>query len=300
MVWSSSDESVAKVSETGEVTAVSAGDAIITATSGEAAGECSISVIDNPKIGDFYYSDGTYSTDLRTDKTPIGVIFWTGDPTAEDATLKAEHPECVNGLVVSLDGEEVTTWQPNYKDYGDMVDSWVQLNTEYTTVEAGMGNTPEDKLNHIVGYNNTKAIEAFNAASENASWPVVAVSGLPAYRDKVPVPENTSGWYLPSMKEYSLLCTGEQDIKENIWDISGGENYIQNGLFINERLSMVEGSKLLEMEQSFDSVAGTYWSSQEHTESMALKLFFRFGTVSTSDKDWQYQTNGRVRYILAF
>ena len=137
-------------------------------------------------------------------------------------------------------------------------------------------------------------------ASENASWPVVAVSGLPAYRDKVPAPENTSGWYLPSMKEYSLLCTGEQDIKENIWDISGGENYIQNGLFINERLSMVEGSKLLEMEQSFDSVAGTYWSSQEHTESMALKLFFRFGTVSTSDKDWQYQTNGRVRYILAF
>lgn len=128
----------------------------------------------------------------------------------------------------------------------------------------------------------------------------MAVSGLPAYRDKVPAPENTSGWYLPSMKEYSLLCTGEQDIKENIWDISGGENYIQNGLFINERLSMVEGSKLLEMEQSFDSVAGTYWSSQEHTESMALKLFFRFGTVSTSDKDWQYQTNGRVRYILAF
>lgn len=91
VVWSSSDESVAKVSETGEVTAVSAGDAIITATSGEAAGECSISVIDNPKIGDFYYSDGTYSTDFRTDKT----VVWSSSDT-DVATVSA------SGEVVAL------------------------------------------------------------------------------------------------------------------------------------------------------------------------------------------------------
>ena len=44
-----------------------------------------------------------------------------------------------------------------------------------------------------MGYNNTKAIEAFNLAEENASWKVEAVEYVVDYRTKVPAPETSNG-----------------------------------------------------------------------------------------------------------
>ncbi len=35
-----------------------------------------------PKIGDFYYSDGTWSADLKTEVNPIGVVFYVGEATS--------------------------------------------------------------------------------------------------------------------------------------------------------------------------------------------------------------------------
>ena len=301
VVWSSSDELVATVSETGEVTAVGAGNAKITAASGEISGECSVTVIGDPQIGDFYYSDGTYSPELDTDKTPIGVIFWVGDPGVSDPTLRADHPECINGLAVSLDGEFPTAWQSGNASYGKEVNDWVEDNTDFQEIIAGKtsGNSSDDLLNSIVGYNNTKAIEAFNAAPENAAWPVEAVSELAAYREKVPVPESCSGWYLPSTKELSLLCAGEID--GNIWgvgDFGGSGRYSERAALVNEKLAQIDGAMLLM--KDFTDPAVTYWASQEITSEYALNLFFRFGQMGHQLKDWQYGTNGRVRFILAF
>ena len=39
---------------------------------------------DELKIGDYYYSDGTWSTTLDSSKTPIGVVFYVGDPSVSD------------------------------------------------------------------------------------------------------------------------------------------------------------------------------------------------------------------------
>lgn len=300
VTWESSDESIATVDETGLVTAVAAGTATITAKSGEQQGTCELTVLNRPALGDFYYSDGTWSTELDKNKTPIGIVFYAADPSIQDATLRKDHPECMNGLVVSLDGEKATAWQPNFETYNGYVDSWVQANTGYETITVGTGDDKSDRLNHIVGYNNTKAIEAFNSAPENVTWPVEAVTGIEEYREKVPAPETTSDWYVPSPKELSLLCT-EQPYDNNIWDISGGGGaygwYNANRDFINSKLKQIEGALILEG----DSRAVTYVSSAEISEDTHIGIFFSYGTImGMNNKAWQFQTNQRVRYILAF
>ena len=90
------------MSAAGEVSAVSAGNVTVTASFKDLTAECEISVSDPEpaKVGDFFYDDGTWSSDLREDKTCIGVVFYTGNPALHDESLKREHPDCVNGLVI--------------------------------------------------------------------------------------------------------------------------------------------------------------------------------------------------------
>ena len=59
VTWSSSESSIAGVDDNGTVTAVSAGTAVITATTvnGRTA-ECTVTVQAAPMIGDYFYSDG--------------------------------------------------------------------------------------------------------------------------------------------------------------------------------------------------------------------------------------------------
>lgn len=296
VTWESSDESVATVDETGLVTAVAAGTATITAKSGEQQGTCEISVLNKPQVGDFYYSDGTWSTELDETKTPIGIVFYAGNPSEDDATLRKDHPECTNGLVVSLDGEKISAWQPNYDKYNKLVNDWTKANTNYETIIVANGVDKSDRLNKLVGYNNTKAIEAFNLADENKDWQVEIVTGIAEYREKVKAPESSSDWYVPSTKELSLLCSGPMD--RNIWDISSDP--CENRDYINERLNMINGALILEG----DSTPVCYQSSCEMESyryvSEAVSIFFRFGTVSANQKQWIYETNSRVRYILAF
>ncbi len=294
VTWSSSDTSVASVAQDGTVTAKSAGTAVITAAAGNKSDICNVVVAATPKVGDFYYSDGTFSTALDSQKTPIGVIFWLGSPTSKDPTLRAEHPDCQNGLVVSLDGEALSAWQSAAGEYNREVSPWITANTGYNSVKVvGGGGDGDPALNTISGYNNTKALEAFNAAPENSAWLVEAVQGLPAYRTRVPAPDSSSDWYLPSPKELSLLCSGEY--ASNIWDIFSDYD---NRDFINSRLSMVENTQLLGK-----AYYPLYLSSSELVASKFAGILFSNG-VSTPLWLKAYggleKYMGAVRYILAF
>ncbi len=95
--WTSSDETVATVDATGLISALATGNATITAECNGATAVCEVTVeapLPAPNIGDYFYSDGTWSAEIDESKSIIGVVFWTGDPTAEDAKLRADHPEC--------------------------------------------------------------------------------------------------------------------------------------------------------------------------------------------------------------
>lgn len=293
--WSSSNPDVAAVDETGLVVAIKEGVAEITAAAGDVSQSCHVSVAPAPaRIGDYYYSDGTWSTDLNNTKDVIGIVFWTGDPTADDPILAAQHPECVNGLVVSISGDTESAWQESYWDYivaedysmDACVGKWLQQNApEFMSIKTASG--IEDNLNKIVGYNNTKALEVFNEDPSNASWPVTAVEQVVGYREEVQAPGNSSDWYLPSPKEVSLMITGEWNA--NIYDISGTEVDMRD--LINERLATLDNAIMLSTDQT-----GYLSSSEDEWAYSVYGVFCYYGGISVFDKGTFY----RVRPVLAF
>lgn len=277
--WTSSDEAVATVDENGEVTAAGFGNAVITATADGVSAECEVEVIDPNalRIGNYYYSDGTWSLELDSSREVIGVVFWVGDPSADDASLKRDHPECVNGLAVSMGGDGSVNWQTGYKEYGKTLNEWVMANLDGfapVLAEYNAGSEP-DYMNMILGYNNTRAMEEFNAAPENSSWPCEAVRFIKDYAETVPLPEWCSGWYLPSIKELSLLCSG--DYAGDIREISYNNMQTANRDFINERLLMVEGANHI-------CTTCLFWSSTECSQPLSYCNHFEAGLVFRNNK----------------
>lgn len=285
VTWTSSESSIAGVDDTGTVTAVSAGTAVITATTVNGrTTECTVTVQAAPMIGDYFYSDGSWSTELDENKTPVGLVFYIGDITAEDAALATEYPDCTHGLVVSLNNTNAdgTTWQNAYESYGATVNSWVESNSGYGSInDASLAN----------GYNNTKAIEAFNADPANSGWPVEAVQEIVNFRGSHQV-ENTSDWYLPSAKEWMLLSAGQ--FEGDVMDVSSTANLdIINGLLG----SISDAEKIEGMNMGPFSIPGSFWSSTEH--SLEIELSYSSGGNITTDL-YKSGALAKVRPILAF
>ena len=257
ITWSSSDPTIATVSGSGQISALRAGEVTITAKAGQKEDSCAVTITAAPlSVGDFYYSDGTWSQSLDGGKEVIGVVFYVGDITQHDPLLKAEHPHCTHGLVVALDEQNETGWQTNYQTFNNTVGNWVVQNTEYETITSGYN--LEDNLNRPMGYHNTKAIEAFNSAEENAAWRVEAVDYVVNYRSQVAAPETSSGWYLGSSKEMSLLVSGEYG--QNIWDIRDQGISVENKKQVNKKLAMIEGALQIGTQIP---VMMFYWTSTE-------------------------------------
>ena len=228
----------------------------------------------DPLVGDYYYSDGTWSTELDASKTAIGVVIWTGDPAQDDPILKADHPECTHGLVLSSK-EFSGTWQENCGAYGQTIDAWRATNLpEYESlmywVEYYVTNGPIDKM---LGYQHTKAIKAFNEDPANSEWPVNIVSGIPAFNKDVPAPKTSSGWFLPSIKQMSCLNSGNLSSINNVFS------------------SIPEGNAM--------NAYGYYLTSTEYVDIMpnGVTLFqTMFFDAGSSNKNF----GNSYRYMLAF
>lgn len=288
--WESDNRGVAVVDRTGKVVALSLGDATITARSDNAEATCMVRVIERPEVGWFYYDDGTFSAQIDAEKRALGVIFWVGDPTENDEALRRDHPNCRNGLVVALndDGRNYH-WQSNYEQYGATVGEWIEANCpEYQTITSPWGE--DDAVNAIRGYNNTKAIEAFNAAPENSSWPVEVVERVVAYREEYPAPATCSDWYLPSVKECSLLLSGETE--GNVLNV---DNNITNLTTINYKLELLPDGRRIGREGFDDDI----WSSNERDYEYAFYLSCLTGKVWMNWKLYE-SDHHFVRCILAF
>ena len=165
--WQSTNKNVLSVDDSGNVTTLNLGCAAIVASSKGQKDSCWINVANPPAFGDYYYADGSYSSTLDLAKNPIGLVFWVGDPTADDAALKRDYPFCTHGLVVAFsDDQKGYHFQKNFRMYYKSLGYWIEANApEYETVTTKVDDFTI--LNLIRGYNNTKALEAFNAAEEN-------------------------------------------------------------------------------------------------------------------------------------
>lgn len=290
--WLSSDTRIATVDESGVVTAVARGSATITAVAEGTKAQCIVKVVRAAAVGDYYYSDGTYSATPNSGKTMIGVVFWIGDPTKDDAALLADHPGCTHGLVVALTHIPTTPWQSNFGAFDSMVGAWIDANTDYTDISSSWGQ--DVRRNSIAGYNNTKAIEAFNAASANSSWQVEAVQAAVEFRSQVAAPDGTSDWFLPGIKELTLLVNSEHD--GDVFDFNNiaRDKAGLNKAVINASLSAVDGADLI----GSDSWAYDFWSSTEWMVTQSYHVSSLTGMVMGGSKnDYQNQV---VRCVLAF
>lgn len=234
-------------------------------------------------VGDFFYSDGTWSSTLDVNKKPIGIVFWVGNATEQDAALKNDHPECIHGLVVGL-YQTRCEWQDNYSDMDMTVGEWIEENTDYATIESDYGlNQP---VNKIMGYNNTMAIDEFNDSDLGWDYEVIVGSKVSSTMSKTPAPASTSGWYIPSAKEVSLIISGPYD--GDIDDIGYEEpSLVANCALINSKLAEINGAV---------EISGVYWSSNEESERIVFTLQSKSGLLMESSKGG----SNLLRPILAF
>lgn len=291
--WQSSAPEVASVNGDGLITANAFGRAVISAVYGDESAECVATVLPQPQVGDYYYSDGSWSSELDKDKKVVGVVFWTGNPCEDDQILQEDCPNCVHGLVVSHCGDELTEWQGAWKAYDTTVCWWVNENLSgYAEMSCPIDGT-SGNLNKILGYNNTKAMELFNEARENVWWPVTIVEKLVDFRSSNPAPAISSGWYIPSIKELSIMSFGDYD--GNVGNTYPGRPSDRYEMLCG-RLARIEGAVEFEPSDPY-AETGYYWSSTEQTMVFAYDMPLDKGYVTSATKT---SRKVRVRYILAF
>lgn len=210
LTWESSNSSVATV-DGGRVKALSAGTATITAKSHHGVrSSCTVTVKARTtavSVGDYYYSDGTTSSELQSGKTPVGIVFALADPVGSDpATLGKDHSGCTHGLVVGLESYRTPFSRSAF------IDDYPLNVVAANAASEGMINMTNRTV--MCGYSNTKALKKWG------SWLVIDVCDDHAAEYKLP--SSTSGWYFPSLGEMELL----------------GDNYS----IVNEKLKAIDQS----------------------------------------------------------
>lgn len=293
VVFSSSDNNVADVSQDGVVTAISAGNALIYAKNGSATDQCTVSV-EKPdvRIGDYFYEDGTYSTVLRTDKKVIGIVFQTNHERigeTEKTVLAEKGIDVPHGLVMSLKNAAVGTAAWNSAPVTENI--WELKNCR----------TTEDCNADISGLFNYNAVKAIDEDfSDYPAFKAVADFSVAA-------PENSTGWFLPSVGQM-------YDFFANLGGLPGWEEVIDKdsenlAFYWPPQTELVTNlnSYLQELpETDYDKfiLNGSdqyFWTSSEVSARDARDWVFHSNGVILCY--WNYKTHSGicdVRPILAF
>lgn len=301
--WVSSDENIATVTD-GFVTAIGVGSAEITVTAKggkDVSATCQVTVAEaTPNIGDLFYEDGTFSPEFTTEHGKVlGVIFYIGDVTDVNPSLKTLFPDGTKGLVVSVATDAQKWWSRTFDLHSwsfnwatmDIVQSsehilydWVAENYKDADV------LNEDALN---GYENTCAYAAWNAHAkeeglEEEVWgetdseilPVIVevLEDLNTFRNgfyttsDVAIP--VSDWYIPSIGELKKIAENFEVVNESL----------QYGTQISTDDKDTPG-------------ATKYWSSTTGmTNDVAWSYSFGEWTPYCEEASSQYS----LKYVLAF
>ena len=281
LTWTSSDESIATVDNNGRVYAKAAGTVDVVATTTGSwsvpsadqrkSATCRITVVvpSNPVyVGDYVYTDGTWSTQLDKSKTVAGVVFALTDATASDPQLAGAYSGCTHGLAMS-----VTEYESSIKMSGSTY-TWQDV-ANYASAKVGYVDIMETGL--VCGYSNTAAMKAFKAEKGEYS---VYLDKL-AEQDAVKV-TGASSWYMPSMYELSLISQNFDAI--NVVLNAAGKTALE------AYKSSWTGSEYL----------GTYWHStwgglNSQAPAWGLSINARAGTGNM-----QMSNVYPVRFVFAF
>lgn len=152
-----------------------------------------------PKAGDYYYSDGTWSATLNSEKTAIGVVFAVkGDGSAIDSDVVSNYSSvrfkdnAIHGWVVSL--KEITP-TPRFASSSDgqngvTVSSINGVNTETTDIK---------------GYANCSVWKSNTLANEAVYTALLKAESYAADYSATLSVTGTSGWYIGAIAQMDVL-----------------------------------------------------------------------------------------------
>ena len=269
LVWTSSDPTVVEINaSTGEMMAHKEGTATITATtagtqsvpsgSEHISSECLVTV-ETPtvpiNIGDYYYSDGTWSTIRDNNKTVIGIVFAKVDATASDLNLRDHYGNCNHGLVVGL------SEYMSIKGYHTSDDTSNNSTAKYYSSN-GWPSTPlNDNDQVILGYTHTLALSAYRAW-KGSDW-VKYISVI----DNLSAPEGGSSWYVPSFAEMKLIDANIDLINQRLRPVSGTQIQVEGKYWVSTMMKRNKYTDLISM--PFDMSKGTWVDSGSSSDYLS-------------------------------
>ena len=278
---------------------------IITVICGKDATEAvkgDIAMLDGTFLGTVDYA--SFSDNVKNIVEPAGIVFWTTAETTTDGRLnpanltddKIMHKNfthCTHGLIVSLANVTTCIWQNNTTT--ENIYWWFQKDNDtysnYAKIAVGGGYTEYSQK--IVGYNNTEVLRAYNngeRVKNDNNLVMNPVAELDKWENIDKAPKNTTGWYIPSVKEIHMLIYKDVD---KICDT--GVKGTDTKKMVNTSLSVLGGVQL-------DN--GYLWSSSEYYASAYKKysvdqvwaVNINDGQIDARTKTYSYY----VRAVCAF
>ena len=256
--------------------------------------------------GDYLMADGhllpkaTALTEEQKAKV-AAIVFWTPaetDPAgrlapaslADDRIMARDFPHCTHGLAVAVKTVSSIFWQYNTDSYTSNVYAFQKASGAFST-SAGYKSIYIDQdeskwgvMKMVLGYQNTKIIEAYNGDSsyglQNRVAPVEYLTIF--FRRDNPAPSGSTGWYIPSVKELHMLICKDMD------EVYKQEADPETRDIVNASLDAAGGSLL---------GAGDYWTSTENwAKGTAFKVSHSNGYAHAYNKKQQ----NLVRAVCAF
>lgn len=135
------------------------------------------------EVGDYYYSDGTWSAALNSEKTCIGVVYAVDAQNGEKASDYDGDYARIKGYVMALESA------PN-NDRLAFCNKTMGETIDFTGLE----------LTSSIGYQNTKALFA-DSRYTNYSESYPLFEAFKTFKDATATPGKSSGWYIPSIQQ---------------------------------------------------------------------------------------------------
>lgn len=221
---------------------------------------------DTPAVGDYFYNDGTWSSDYDSSKTCIGIVFASGEQPGDEVKNygKKFAGKSIKGYVVALE---------NVKEYAKA--------PFYATEEAKRYPAGEEKVNWKTYNGYTKTRKLFKSEEfKNDRKSYRCLRNFNGWNKANPTPENTSGWYIPSPAQMWASVAGCVNEKNK-----------------NERLSKAyeEHAKAYSPEQR----AFFYFSSELNTNSAPVGMVVNTSANKVAKKNaLTAKERGLIRAVL--
>ena len=243
---------------------------ITVTTSVDSYTSATVSEYYGPKIGDIFYSDGSYSSSLVSGKTPVAIVFSTTTSAADKAK------GFVHGYAMALKNASTSL-------------AWgVTDGTPTGSASTTLSITDYDGLTYTGKINSSTYPAAYATAT--------------TFKSTVPNPNGTSGWYLPSIGQWYLICLNLGGMSTSFTDYrtSGYLYWAGQSSACANAINTAMGKAGSGIYDSFSATDQYYWSSSEYygTGNAYTAKFDSNGSMflRNNDKTYPYM----VRAVVAF